>query len=94
MPEVDLDKIELLRLGTFLYPSWFGTVRHVSVTRPVYVCMAYGVWRMAYVYSSSYVALSTFSCSVRMSWTLPETRGALAAATDALYCSIGRLELK
>ena len=23
------------RLGTFLYPSWFGTVRHVSVTRPV-----------------------------------------------------------
>jgi hypothetical protein len=35
VPEVDLDKIELLRLGTFLYPSWFGTVRHVSVTRPV-----------------------------------------------------------
>ena len=36
--------------------------------------------------------VSTFSCSVRMSWTLPETRGALAAATDALYCSIGRLD--
>ena len=25
VPEVDLAKIELLRLGTFLYPSWFGT---------------------------------------------------------------------
>ena len=36
VPEVDLDKIELLRLGTFLYAKLvFGTVRHVSVTRPV-----------------------------------------------------------
>ena len=32
VPEVDLAKIELLRLGTFLilYPTWFGTVQHVS----------------------------------------------------------------
>ena len=30
VPEVDLAKIELARLGTFLYPTWFGTVRHVS----------------------------------------------------------------
>ena len=37
VPEVDLDKIELLRLGTFLYPSWFGTVRHVSVRPRVHV---------------------------------------------------------
>ena len=36
-------------------------------------------------YPSSYVALSTFSCSTRMSWTLPEARGTLAAARGALY---------
>ena len=30
VPEVNLTNIELARLGTFLCPTWFGTVRHSS----------------------------------------------------------------
>jgi len=83
------DSVRLVRIGGA--PSSSGarvasTHTHrmlvVVVGRPHGQSASDALWR---TYSSSCVALLTFSCSARMSWTLPEARGALAAVTDALY---------